>query len=207
MWIISERLAELNAIKGDIKTAINNKGGEVGNDVATYATAINNLRTGSGETYENPEFYEVRTQKGTNYDYLFKSYNGPDIDVSQWDTSKVTSFQHWFHQCKKSMDLSNWDLSSLTDASYMFSYFQATITGLENVDFSNVTNATNMFHEFANGNKYIDLSVLDFSNVTNVYHMFDSSNTDYIDVRNIKFPILTNYNYMFNACKGTELDL
>lgn len=185
MSTISEKLTQLNTIKGDIKTAINNKGGEVGNDFSTYATAINNLSTGSGgsgETYENPEFYEVRTQKGTNYDYLFRGYNGPDIDVSQWDTSKVTSAQYCFSECKKSMDIGNWDLSSLTDASYMFDHF-------------------------TNGNKYMDLSVLDFSNVSKATDMFNYSNTDYLDVRNINLTGTTSYYYLFQNCNGTELDL
>ena len=182
MSTISEKLTQLNTIKGDIKTAINNKGGEVGNDFSTYATAINNLSTGSGETYENPEFYELRTQKGTNYDNLFNGYNGPDIDVSQWDTSKVTSAQYCFSDCKKSMDISNWNLSSLTDASYMFDHF-------------------------TNGNKYMDLSVLDFSNVSKATDMFNYSNTDYLDVRNINLTGTTSYYYLFQNCNGTELDL
>ena len=182
MSTISEKLTQLNTIKGDIKTAINNKGGEVSDDFSTYATAINNLSTGSGETYENPEFYELRTSNGTNFDNLFRGYNGPDIDVSKWDTSKVTSAQYCFSYCSKSMDISNWDLSSLTDASYMFGYF-------------------------TNGNKYIDLSVLDFSNVTNVYHMFGGSNTDYLDVRNINLTGTTSYYYLFRSCNGAELDL
>ena len=185
MSTISEKLTQLNTIKGDIKTAINNKGGEVGNDFSTYATAINNLSTGSGgsgETYENPEFYEVRTQKGTNYDNLFRGYNGPHIDVSQWDTSKVTSAQYCFSECNKTMDISSWNLSSLTNAYHMFS-------------------------RFANGSKYIDLSVLDFSNVTNVENMFYYSNTDYLDVRNIKLTGATSYYYLFGSCYGTELDL
>ena len=185
MSTISEKLTQLNTIKGDIKTAINNKGGEVGNDFSTYATAINNLSTGSGgsgETYENPEFYELRTSNGTNYDHLFRGYNGPDIDVSQWDTSKVTSAQYCFNYCAKSMDISNWNLSSLTDARYMFQYF-------------------------TNGNKYIDLSVLDFSNVSNATYMFGNSNTDYLDVRNITLTGTTNYTNLFTFCSGTELDL
>ena len=182
MSTISEKLTQLNTIKGDIKTAINNKGGEVGNDFSTYATAINNLSAGSGETYENPEFYELKTSNGTNYDSLFRGYDGPDIDVSQWDTSKVTSAQYCFANCTKSMDISNWDLSSLTNASYMF-YF------------------------FANGYKYIDLSVLDFSGVTNADHMFNSSDTDYLDVRNINLTGITSYSYLFGSCHGTELDL
>ena len=185
MSTISEKLTQLNTIKGDIKAAINNKGGEVGNDFSTYATAINNLSTGSGgsgETYENPEFYELRTQKGTNYDHLFRGYSGPDIDVSQWDTSKLTSAQYCFNYCAKSMDISNWDLSSLTNASCMF-------------------------ENFTNGNKYIDLSVLDFSNVTNTYAMFRYSNIDYLDVRNINLTGSTKYSNLFQDCKGTELDL
>ena len=185
MSTISEKLTQLNTIKGDIKTAINNKGGEVGNDFSTYATAINNLSTGSGgsgETYENPEFYEVRTQKGTNYDNLFRGYDGPDIDVSQWDTSKVTRAQYCFNECKKSMDISNWDLSSLSDAQYMF-------------------------YNFNNGKKYIDLSVLDFSSATKADYMFSYSNTDYLDVRNINIASATSYNYLFGSCNGTELDL
>lgn len=185
MSTISEKLTQLNTIKGDIKAAINNKGGEVGNDFSTYATAINNLSTGSGgsgETYENPDFYELRTNYGTNYDYLFRYYNGPDIDVSAWDTSKVTSAQYCFGNCTKSIDISNWDLSSLTNAYYMF-------------------------YTFTNGNKYIDLSALDFSNVTKATNMFSYSNTDYLDVRNINLTRVTDYNNLFYYCNGTELDL
>ena len=209
MSTISEKLTQLNTIKGDIKTAINNKGGEVGNDFSTYATAINNLSAGSGgsgETYENPEFYELRTQNGTNYDHLFRGYNGPDIDVSQWDTSKVTSARYCFNNCAKSMDISNWDLSSLTNAERMFTDCSATITGLENMDFSNLANAVNMFERFVNGNKYIDLSVLDFSSVTKASNMFSYSNTNYLDVRNINLTGTTSYSGLFSSCQGTELD-
>ena len=185
MSTISEKLTQLNTIKGDIKAAINNKGGEVGNDFSTYATAINNLSTGSGgsgETYDNPEFYELRTSNGTNFDNLFNGYDGLDIDVSAWDTSKVTSAKYCFNNCTKSIDISNWDLG-------------------------NLKNAYNMFSNYTNGNKYIDLSVLDFSNVTNTTNMFYYSNTDYLDVRNINLPKVTDYNSLFSSCKGTELDL
>ena len=182
MSTIADKLTQLNTIKGDIKTAINNKGGSVGDDFSTYAGAINNLSTGSGETHANPDFYELRTNGGTNFDHLFRGYDGPDIDVSKWDTSKVTSAQYCFSYCTKSMDISNWDLSSLT-------------------------NAFHMFESFKNGNKYIDLSVLDFSNVTNAQHMFYYSNTDYLDVRNIKLPKVTSYSSLFNSCYGDEIDL
>lgn len=45
---ISDKLTTLNGIKSDIKTAINGKGGSVGDDFTTYATAISNLPSGGG---------------------------------------------------------------------------------------------------------------------------------------------------------------
>lgn len=182
---ISDQITRLQNAKASIKTSIENKGVTVPDDVKldAFPALIDDIQAGgSGETHVNPDFYELKTNYGTNFDSLFRDYNGPVIDVSKWDTSKVTSARYCFTSCTKSMDISNWDLSSLTDASYMF-------------------------HYFTNNNKYIDLSVLDFSNVTNAEYMFYNSNTDYLDVRNIKLPKATDYNSMFKNCSGTELDL
>ena len=79
MSTISEKLTQLNTIKGDIKAAINNKGGEVGDDFSTYATAINNLSIGSGGSgeYMHPDFFEYRTSNNTDYSYLFHSFYFP----------------------------------------------------------------------------------------------------------------------------------
>ena len=160
---IVDQITRLSNAKAAIKTSIENKGITVGNDVKLdgYPALIDSIEAGggSGETHVNPDFYELRTQNGTNFDHLFRGYNGPDIDVSQWDTSKLTSAQYCFSYCTKSMDISNWDLSSLTNAQYMFD-------------------------NFTNGNKYIDLSVLNFSNATIVTSMFSTSNIDYLDVKN-----------------------
>lgn len=177
MSTISDKLIQIKNIKQDIKEAINTGGGSVGDDFSTYPGEVSRLLS-----YENPNFYDIRTQNGTNFDNLFRGYNGPDIDVSQWDTSKVTSAQYCFSECTKSMDISNWDLSSLT-------------------------NASRMFDDFTNNNTYLDLSVLDFSNVSKVSYMFGYSNTDYLDVRNINLTGSTNYGNLFDDCSGTELDL
>lgn len=183
---ISDQISRLQNAKANIKTSIENKGVTVPNDTKLdgYPALIDSIEAGggSGETHTNPDFYELRTQNGINFDHLFRSYSGPNIDVSKWDTSKVTTAQYCFSNCTKSMDISNWDLSSLK-------------------------NAYHMFDSFNNNKKYIDLSVLDFSNVTNIEYMFSSSNTDYLDVRNISLPKVTSYNYMFYNCYGTELDL
>ena len=183
---IADQITRLSNAKAAIKTSIENKGVTVGDDVKldAYPALIDSIEVGggSGETHTNPDFYDIRTQNGTNFDHFFQGYDGPDIDVSQWDTSKVTSARYCFSNCTKSMDISNWDLSGLTNTQYMFQYF-------------------------TNGNKYIDLSVLDFSNVTNALYMFQNSNTDYLDVRNINLTGTTSYHYLFSSCSGTELDL
>ena len=183
---IADQITRLSNAKAAIKTSIENKGVTVGNDVKldAYPALIDSIEAGggSGETHVNPDFYELRTQNGTNYEYLFKNYNGSDIDVSAWDTSKVTNASYCFANCIKPIDISNWDLSNLTSAYYMFDHF-------------------------TNGNKYIDLSVLDFSNVNNASNMFYYSNTDYLDVRNINLTKVTSYFNLFGSCSGDELDL
>lgn len=48
MATIAENIQTLRSIKSDIKQAITNKGGSVGNDFKTYAQAITNLPSGGG---------------------------------------------------------------------------------------------------------------------------------------------------------------
>lgn len=183
---ISDQITRLQNAKASIKTSIENKGVTVPDNTKldAFPALIDSISVsgGSGETHVNPDFYDIRTQNGTNFDSLFRDYGGPDIDVSKWDTSKVTSAQYCFANCTKSMDISNWDLSSLTNASYMF-------------------------NNFTNGYKYIDLSVLDFSNVSNIMYMFNGSDTNYLDVSNLNFSNLTDYSYLFDSCYGSKINL
>ena len=48
MATIAENIQTLRSIKSDIKNAITDKGGSVGNDFKTYAQAITNLPSGGG---------------------------------------------------------------------------------------------------------------------------------------------------------------
>ena len=179
---IANEITRINNAKAAIKEAIINKGVTVSDETKLdeYPRLIDSIS--GGETHTNSDFYELRTNGGTNYDNLFRSYSGPDIDVSNWDTSNLTSAQYCFQSCNKSFDISKWDLSSLT-------------------------NAYCMFQLFTNNNTYIDLSVLDFSKVSNAQYMFGGVDTDYIDVRNINLTGTTSYERLFDSGTGTELDL
>lgn len=173
MSTISEKLTQLNTIKGDIKTAINNKGGEVGDDFSTYATAINNLSTGSGgsgETYMHPDFFEYRTKNNTNYSYLFHSFYFPSevVDLSDWNTAGVTTLTNTFFGSftnVKKLILSGWDVSKVTDLTYAFgSKTQLEELDLSGWDTSKVYNMRNMFQScqyLVTINGYLDLSNLE----------------------------------------------
>ena len=178
MATISDKLIQLKNIKKDIKEATNNLGGNVGDDFSTYAEAINRFAT-----YENPNFYDIRTNGGTNYKGLFHYCNTPSLDLSSFNTSNVSNM------------------------SYMFSNCSSSIKGIENWDLSNVSDTSYMFEEFTNNSTYLDLSVLDFSNVSNANYMFSNSNTNRLDVRNINLTGTTSYDHLFYKCSGTELDL
>ena len=206
MATISDKLIQLKNIKQDIKEAINSGGGSVGDDFSTYAGEVSRITS-----YENPDFYDMRTAGGTNYKYLFAYYPyNKSLDIiSNWDTSRVTNMEGTFYECKAAspLDLSNWNTSNVTDMSYMFNNCGTSIEGMENWDLSKVTNTSYMFYYFTNSSSYLDLSPLDFSKAKYVNYMFAYSNTDYLDVRNIDLSGATDYGYLFNQCDGIELDL
>ena len=68
------------------------------------------------------------------------------LDVSNWDTSNVTSMYGMIKYCDSltSLDVSNWDTSNVTDMGYMFSNCNSltTVTGI--IDMSKVSNYSYM---------------------------------------------------------------
>ena len=82
-------------------------------------------------------------------EYMFDTCTGLEsVDVSGWDTSRVTTMRLMFSDCYslKALDLSSWDTSSLERVNYMFDGCHALKTcDLSGWDTSNVTNMTLMF--------------------------------------------------------------
>lgn len=134
--------------KEAIRQALISKGEDVPTDTpfADYAEKVSNIETGN-PYYE--EFYNNRTNNGTNMSGLFAHYKGRSLDiVNGLDTSKVT------------------------DISYMFSYcYSVPYLILDKFDTSNVTTMEAMF-ECCWTLEYVDISNFDASKVTNVSGMF-----------------------------------
>jgi surface protein len=138
------------------------------------------------------------------------------LDLSNFETSKVTDMQYMFSYCNNltSLDLTGWDTSNVTSMNYMFSSCsKLTSLDVSNFDTSNVTSMSNMFQN-CSGLTSLDLSGWDTSNVTSMYNMFGGSYYYTCNkFNNIIFPenfgsACTTMNYMFANNSGfTSLDV
>ena len=91
-------------------------------------------------------------------------------DVSDWDTSHVTSMVGTFNGCKDICDLSKWDTSKVTSMVNMF-YGCSTFNGnISNWDVSKVTRFDSMFFGCSSFNQ--DISNWDISSAENLSYMF-----------------------------------
>ena len=91
-------------------------------------------------------------------------------DVSDWDTSNVTSMVGTFNGCKDICDLSKWDTSKVTSMVNMF-YGCSTFNGnISNWNVSKVTRFDSMFYGCSSFNQ--DISNWDISSAENLSYMF-----------------------------------
>ena len=108
---------------------------------------------------------------------MFNEYKGSKLDLSNFDTSKVTDINEMFKKCwkLKKLDLSNFDTSKIK---YMYEMFYDCYN-LEELDISNfntskVINMRAMFCDCRNLKK-LDLSKFDTSKVTNMCGIFTNT--------------------------------
>ena len=111
----------------------------------------------------------------TNMDYFTLQCKDElnTLDLSEFDTSQVTSMIEAFYRCKVvSLNISNLDTSNVTNMSSMF----ASCSNLTSLDVSNfdTSKVTDMSYMFQNNYKLtsLDLSNFDTSKVTNMSYMF-----------------------------------
>ena len=98
--------------------------------------------TEPGKVYLNADSSRIFFLKWDNKDLL-------EIDVSNFDTSKVTDMSRMFYDLRNitSLNLSNFDTSKVTDMNRMFSGMSNLITlDLSNFDTSKVTTMGSMFY-------------------------------------------------------------
>ena len=177
---IASEITRLNNAKAAIKQSLANKGVEVSDSALLdeYPALIDSIPMEGGNPYYE-DFYNLRTNNGTNMTGLFARCTASELDLSNLDTSKATNMQYMFEYCSSSVNIDGWDTSKVTSMQYMFNFFTGSI----------------------------DISKLDTSNVTNANYMFGYANTDNITLTGLSFPKCTKLDSMFSSTSGTILDL
>jgi len=162
------------------------------------------------------------TNQTTNMSSMFKSsiyldsqtHNNTKLlalDVSNFDTSNVTSMYGLFHGCKglTSLDLSSFNTTSVTDMLSMFNGCES-LTSLDLSSFNtiSVTNMANMFNGCESLTS-LDLNSFNTSSVTNMASMFDGCESlTSLDLNSFNTFSVTNMSRMFLDCNSlTSLNL
>ena len=125
-----------------------------------------------------------------------------EIDLSNFDTSKVTNMGRMFSGMSNliALDLSNFDTSQVTDMRYMFSGMSNLIAlDLSNFDTSMVTNMNAMFAGISKLTT-LNLSSFDTSKVMDMGRMFSGmSNLTALDLSNFDTSYVTDMRSMFSS--------
>ena len=140
---------------------------------------------------------------------MFTMSNATSIDVSNFNTSNVTSMGSMFSYTKATeiKGLDKLDTSNVTDMSGMFSSSKISSLDLSNFDTSKVTNMIAMFSSTA-ASEIKGLNNFNTSNVIYMERMFsDTINLSSLDLRGFNTSNVITLNRMFSYSGVTTLDL
>ena len=169
------------------------KSGSIGKDIDVYSDGTK-YAVLSGKTIFAPE----------NSAEFFKNYTAlTSLDLSNFDTSNVSSFARMFANCAvlTSLDLSNFNTTNVTAMNNMFANCAAlTSLDLSNFDTSNVSSFARMFADCA-ALTSLDLSNFNTTNVTAMNSMFaDCAVLTSLDLSNFDTANVTIFASMFRNC-------
>ena len=126
-------------------------------------------------------------------------------DVSDWDTSHVTSMVGTFNGCKDICDLSKWDTSKVTSMVNMF-YGCSTFNGnISNWDVSKVTRFDSMFYGCSSFNQ--DISNWDISSAKNLSYMFYNCRKFNQPIQKWNITKNMDISYLLYGCTSFDQDL
>ncbi len=181
------------SLNNNFKTALTN---------VTNYTVDDKVVWYAGDPMPNPgSVYEG--EKVTNVN-MFTWSSIPTLDLSNFDTSNVTSMSMMFYNTSATtIDVSNFDTSNVTSMHAMFENSKATTLDLSSFDTSNVTDMFQMFHN--SSATTLDLSSFDTSNITNMSGMFKSSSATTIDLSNFNMSNVEDISTMFDSAAVTQL--
>ena len=164
--------------------------------------------------YAEPEKVYLNTNSSMMF---FSEYGGQkikniiELDLSSFDTTKVTNASHMFDGVSSltTLNLSNFNTSKVMNMGYMFSGMRnLTTLNLSSFDTSKVTNMDGMF-AFMSSLTTLNLSNFNTSQVTRMYRMFSGMrNLTTLNLSSFDTSKVTRMYYMFSDMSSlTTLNL
>lgn len=126
-------------------------------------------------------------------------------DVSDWDTSHVTSMVGTFNGCKDICDLSKWDTSKVTSMVNMFYECSTFNSNISNWNVSKVTRFNSMFYGCSSFNQ--DISNWDISSAENLSYMFYNCRKFNQPIQKWNITKNMDISYLLYGCTSFDQDL
>lgn len=160
---------------------------------------------GSGMVYANPDSTAAFSSTGSDYFSKLATFTNGNL----LDTSKVTNMKDMFRLATslKTVDVSNWDTSKVTSMYRTFSGSEGNPMALQSLDVSNwdtskVTTMRAMFQR-CDKLKTLDVSAWDTGEVTTMRLMFGyCSSLEALDVSKWDTGNVNSMEYMFTDCRS-----
>ncbi|GHP03249.1 hypothetical protein PPROV_000200400 [Pycnococcus provasolii] len=152
------------------------------------------------------EISEWDTSKVTSMNRMFDRATSFNQDISKWNTSQVTDMSYMFSQATSfNQDISGWDTSKVTDMSSMFDGAKAFNKDISGWKTSKVTDMGGMFSYATSFNQRI--SGWDTGKVTNMYRMFNGATSFNEDISGWDTSQVTDMSSMFDGAKAFNKDI
>ena len=186
-------------------------------DLSSFNTKNVRDMEGMFGQYNNLPFFDLSSFELSNLSEDFgKQYfeaceKLKEINLSSFNTKKVTNMSFMFGLCKNlvNLNLSTFNTENVTNISCMFfGCHNLTSLNLSSFDTRKVTNMLGLFYICLNLTK-LNLSSFDTSQVTNMSHMFFCcDNLINLDLSSFNTKNVTNMSHMFYGCNNlVNLDL
>ena len=181
------------AYYGGVDLTAYTKAGNIGKDIDVYADDTK-YAVVSGKTIFAPE----------NSAHFFSDYSAlTSLDLSNFDTTKITSFASMFLNCihLTSLDVSNFDTSKATSFASMFNGCRGlTSLDISNFDTADATSFASMF-DGCRGLTSLDISNFDTAKATTFAYMFRGCRgLTSLDISNFDTAKATTFASMFDGC-------
>ncbi len=143
------------------------------------------------------------TSQVENMSSMFEGCGVASLDLSTFDTSKVTLMGSLFKSCKNltALDISSFDTSQAENMGWMFYECPIMELNLSHFDTSKVTYMGCMFSDCSNL-KRLDVSSFDTSQVKSMFYMFSGSGMSELDLSHFDTSEVTDMQGMFSSCNN-----